>query len=86
MRFDHAALGTPQIGAAAGSIYAEIPALVSAKQRDGSQQTFCGTYTMRKLNVPPFDQLGWHIEKADMAQHAAVPAADAARVLANGCK
>ena len=82
------ATSTPQIGAAAGSAYAETPIAIVATQADGSQQTFCGTYTLRRVNVPPFDQLGWRIDRASIAQVAnAQPGGDAAqRLLASGCK
>lgn len=81
-------LGAGQAGGAAGSIYDDIPALIVATQADGSQQAFCGTYTLRRLNVPPFDQFGWRIESAAIAPAALVqPGSDQARqLLANGCK
>jgi hypothetical protein len=82
------ATGTPQTQGALGSAYADTPIVIVATQTDGSQQTFCGTYALRRLNVPPFDQLGWRIDRASIAQVANVPAGgDAAqRLLANGCK
>jgi hypothetical protein len=39
-------------GGAAGSIYASLPALVTASQADGSIQYFAGCYVTRKSNVP----------------------------------
>lgn len=87
---DHVVIdvGQPQSGGAAGSIYADVPAVVIATQKDGSQQTYCGTYTLRHLNVPPFDQLGWRIEQAAIASSANVqPGSDQEqRLLTNGCK
>lgn len=59
-------LGTPQEGGAAGSIFAEVPVTITATQTDGTTKKFSGTYTLRRLNVPPFDQLGWRIESADI--------------------
>ena len=81
------ALGTGQEQGAAGSLYSEIPAVVQATSADGSQQTFCGTYTMRRANVPPFDKLGWHIEGAKIAPHAAVApgSPEEQQLLTNGC-
>jgi len=81
-------LGEVQMQGAAGSTYAEVPALIDAHQADGSTRTYCGTYTLRRLNVPPFDQLGWHIEQAAMAPVAAVQlgSEQAAHMLQNGCR
>jgi hypothetical protein len=81
-------LGQPQAGGAAGSTYIDIPTVIVATQNDGSQQAFCGTYTLRKLNVPPFDQFGLRIEGAAIAPTALVqPGSDQAKqLLAGGCK
>ncbi|MGH2634051.1 MAG: hypothetical protein ACRDG3_11625 [Tepidiformaceae bacterium] len=79
--------GTPMSGGAAGSIYAEVPAVVISTLADGSTQTFCGKYTMRQVNVPPFQLLGWHIDSASVAQVTG-PAPDAAAIqqmLTGGC-
>lgn len=62
------ALGAAQIGGAAGSLYADLPVAIVAAQTNAPPQLFCGTYTLRRLNVPPFDQLGWRIERAAIAQ------------------
>jgi hypothetical protein len=87
---DHVAIdvGAPQSGGAAGSIFADVPIVIVATQKDGAQQTFCGTYTLRRPNVPPFDQLGWRIDHAAISQTAGVqPGSDQEkRLLANGCK
>ncbi len=81
-------LGLPSGDAAAGSLYSNIPAVIEAAQADGSQQIFCGSYTLRQLNVPPFEQLGWRIERAEISSHAAIPAGEAAaqQLLASSCK
>lgn len=81
-------LGKPTSQGAAGSTYIDIPAVIVAKQTDGSQQAFCGTYTLRGLNVPPFDQLGLRIEKANIASTALVQlgSAEAQQLLTGGCK
>lgn len=63
-----AQFGTPVTGGAAGSTYSEVPAVIVSTMVDGSVQTFCGKYTMRKLNVQPFQLLGWHIDSAAVAQ------------------
>ena len=81
-------LGKPQEQGAAGSMYAGVQTVITATQKDGSQRTFCGSYALRRLNVPPFDQLGWRIEQASIAQVGAVQpgSAEEQRLLANGCK
>ena len=66
------ALGTPQVQGAAGSLYADLPIVIVATQQNQMQQTFCGTYTLRRLNVPPFDQLGWYIERGNIVPTANV--------------
>jgi hypothetical protein len=81
-------LGQPTSGGAAGSIYITVPVVIVANQADGSQQAFCGTYRLRQLNVPPFDQLGLRIDGATIAPTALVqPGSDQARqLLSGGCK
>lgn len=61
-------MGTPQSSGAAGSIYASVPITITANQTDGTTKTFTGTYTVRRSDVPPFDQLGWRIESANLKQ------------------
>jgi hypothetical protein len=58
--------GQAQTNAAAGSVYAEVPVVVLGQQRDGSRQSFCGNYRLRRANVPPFDTLGWRINSASI--------------------
>jgi len=78
--------GTPVLGGAAGSIFATVPAVVISTLRDGTQQAFCGVYTMRKLNVRPFQLFGWHIDSAHINPLSAVPAATTIpALLTNGC-
>lgn len=81
-------LGAPRMGGAAGSTYAEIPVVVRAAHTDGAQQNYCGTYTLRRLNVPPFDQLGWRIEDARLQQLAKDVLSDdqLQQLLTNGCQ
>jgi hypothetical protein len=79
--------GQAQTNGAAGSIYADIPVVVIAQQRDGSQQSFCGTYTLRRANVPPFDTFGWRIYSAAILQLENVQLDDATiqRLLSGQC-
>ena len=79
--------GKPQEQGAAGSSYATTPIVIMATQTDGTPQTFCGSYLLRQLHVPPFEELGWRIERASIAAVAPVqPGSDAVqRLLTNGC-
>lgn len=80
--------GTPVLGGAAGSIFATVPAVVISTMNDGTQQTFCGNYTMRQLNVQPFQLLGWHIDSASISQiaGAAPDATTIQKLLTGSCK
>jgi hypothetical protein len=60
------ATGQARSDAAAGSVYTEVPVVVSSQQRDGKKQSFCGTYRLRRANVPPFDTFGWRINSASI--------------------
>src|SRR5206468_966685 len=62
------ATGQAQNNAAAGSAYTEVPVVVLGQQRDGSRQSFCGNYRLRRANVPPFDTFGWRIEQASIVK------------------
>ena len=78
-------VGPAQTNGAAGSIYAELPVVIFAQQRDGSTQSFCGTYTLRRANVPPFDSFGWRIMSAATLQVADVqPGSDLVQQLLGG--
>lgn|SRR5690348_2585248 len=57
-----------RVGAAAGSQYATVPVTVDATLRDGRQQHFVGTYTLRRAMVDgaTASQRRWHIYKADL--------------------
>jgi hypothetical protein len=59
-------IGQAQTNGAAGSAYTEVPVVVVAQQRDGSRQSFCGHYTLRRTTVPPFDTFGWRIYSASI--------------------
>lgn len=79
------AVGDLQTSGAAGSIYAQLPVVIFAQQRDGSTQAFCGTYTLRRANVPPFDSLGWRIMSAGILPIADVaPGSDSVQQLLGG--
>lgn len=81
-------LGEPQEGGAAGSSYTTIPIVIAATNTDGSQQTFCGNYVVRRANVPPFDQLGWHIYSAQIVpttDQVALNSDQAQQLLGGGC-
>ncbi|MFL5807059.1 MAG: hypothetical protein ACJ8CR_35680 [Roseiflexaceae bacterium] len=81
-------IGKATTEGAAGSIYAEVPVVVMSTTSDNGPLTFCGTYTLRRSNVPPFDQFGWHIESAQIAQVANVQpgSAEEQQLLNGGCK
>ncbi len=57
------------IGVGAGSQYVQIPTVVIAGQRDGSEQVYAGCFTTRKSNLQPPDvpeeSLIWHLYSAD---------------------
>lgn len=81
-------MGVPLNQGAAGSIYADVPVVVYATQNDRKTTlAFCGTYTARHLNVPPFDRFGWHIEGANIAPTASVQpgSVEEKRLLAGAC-
>lgn len=81
-------LGTAREEGAAGSTYASIPIIIVATQSDGTTQTYCGTYTLRRLNVPPFNQFGWRIESASIVAGASAQlgSAEAEKLLTGGCE
>jgi hypothetical protein len=69
-RTDSVTLSTGQTrtDAAAGSVYTEVPIVVLGQQRDGSRESFCGTYRLRRANLPPFDTFGWRINSASILE------------------
>jgi hypothetical protein len=78
-------LGQIQSNAGAGNAYADAPVVIFATERDGTSQTFCGTYTLHSSNIPPFNALGWHISRAMIVRTADVaPGSDQAKRLLNG--
>ena len=56
------------VGAAAGSRYVEVPVRVTSRLRDGSRQTFAGTYTLRRRVVDGATpaQRAWSIYSASI--------------------
>jgi hypothetical protein len=62
--------GPAKLGAAAGTIYAEVPVRVDATTTAGELQHFEGTYVLRRANDVPGatpEQLRWHIDSAKLA-------------------
>ena len=79
--------GDVQQEGAAGSTYATIPVVARVPQGTDVPRVWCGTYTVRRAMVPPFEQLGWRITQADM-QAVTIPSSDDAtlqRLLRTGC-
>lgn len=58
--------GTVQEEGAMGSRYATVPTVSVTTQADGTAQVMCGMYTLRHVDVQPFDQLGWRITQVAM--------------------
>lgn len=79
--------GTVQEEGAMGSTYATVPTVSVTTQADGTAQVMCGTYTVRHVNVPPFDQLGWRITQVAMnpVVGAKPDAPTTQKLLASGC-
>ncbi len=54
----------PAVEGAAGSLFAEIPAIVIAQTRKGGERFFAGCYVMRRRNDPDGT---WHIYRANVS-------------------
>lgn len=81
-----ATFGNPERMAAAGSAFATVPAVVVSTQDDGSHKAFCGTYSLRGSNLPPYDLLGWQVDKAAIVEQTTHPTeGDIQNWVANGC-
>lgn len=65
---------------AAGSVYAEITAIVVATTRAGNERVFAGCYVLRRSNVR---DNGWRIYRADISTMPA--SARVSRMLSQGC-
>lgn len=60
-----------QVGAAAGSIYATIPVVLTASHKDGTRREFAGNYVVRRTNTgisPDPNATLWRIYSADLAE------------------
>lgn len=82
-------LGTPQGQGAAGSTYIDVPIVILATQNDRSVRSYCGFYTLRRQNVPPFDRFGLRIESAPIVETGNGTRPDAneiQRLLTNACQ
>lgn len=66
---------------AAGSTYAELPTIIVATTRGGSERVFAGCYVMRKSNVR---DRGWQIYRADVSTYPST--VRISRLLAQGCR
>ena len=66
---------------AAGSVYADVPTIVVATTRVGSERVFAGCYVMRRSNLV---DRGWKIYRADVSQ---VPSStNLSRMLSQACR
>src|SRR5215213_595366 len=70
-----------RVEGAAGSVYAEIPAIVVSTLRNGSERVFAGCYVMRRSNV---QDRGWQIYRAGVSQVSAN--IRLSRILSQGCR
>ncbi len=71
---------SPRVEGAAGSVYAEIPAIVVSTLRNGAERVFAGCYTMRRSNV---QDRGWKIYRGRVSQVSAN--IGLSRILSQGC-
>jgi hypothetical protein len=64
------AVGKVELGAAAGNLYASMPVVITATQKDGTKQVFAGCYVMHRANSGisenPNDEL-WSIWSAKIS-------------------
>lgn len=70
-----------RVEGAAGSVYAQIPAIVVSTLRNGSERVFAGCYVMRRSNV---QDRGWQIYRADVSPVSAN--IRLSRILSQGCR
>ena len=63
-------VGEAQIDGGAGTMEATVPVVEAYSDADGFLRgysyVFCGTYTLRSSDVPPFDQFGWQITQLNL--------------------
>ena len=72
---------SPRVEGAAGSVYAQIPAIVVATTRSGNERLFAGCYVMRRSNV---QDRGWKIYRGDMSTVSS--STRLARILSQACR
>lgn len=72
---------SPKIEGAAGSVYADIPAIVVATTRNGNERVFAGCYVMRRSNV---QDRGWQIYRATLSP--VTSSSRISRILSQGCR
>lgn len=70
-----------RVEGAAGSVYADVRAIVIATMRNGSERVFAGCYVIRRSNV---EDRGWKIYRGDLSP---VPSnTRLSRILSKGCR
>jgi hypothetical protein len=72
---------SPRVEGAAGSVYADIPAIVVATTRGGNERVFAGCYVMRRSNV---QDRGWQIYRGDLSPVSSNTRLS--RILSKGCR
>jgi hypothetical protein len=80
------AVGKVETGAAAGSIYATFPAVVTATHTDGSTHLYAGCYTMRRTNFGISEDPNavlWRVYSAKLSEVPANSSVD--QLLAQSC-
>jgi len=70
-----------RVEGAAGSVYADISAIVVSTMRNGGERVFAGCYVMRRSNV---QDRGWQIYRADVSPVSAN--IRLSRILSQGCR
>jgi len=70
-----------RVEGAAGSVYADIPAIIVSTRRNGSERVFAGCYVMRRSNV---QDRGWQIYRGDVSPVSAN--IKLSRILSQGCR
>lgn len=66
-KHDAVKVGKPRVQGAAGSFFANVPVVIVATNDNQTKQTFCGSYILRKSDVPPFGEFGWRIYGAKIS-------------------
>ena len=70
-----------RVEGAAGSVYADISAIVVSTMRNGNERVFAGCYVMRRSNV---QDRGWQIYRAEVSPVSAN--IRLSRILSQGCR